>query len=38
MFDYDGNDNVIVDSEQSFGINVFSKISDSAVSSLQSRF
>jgi hypothetical protein len=38
MFDYEGNDNVIIDPEQSFRINVFSTILDNAISSLQSRF
>jgi hypothetical protein len=38
MFDYEGNDNVIIDPKQSFGINVFNKILDNAISSLQSRF
>jgi hypothetical protein len=37
MFDYYSNDNVI-DSKQSFRINVFNKILDNAISSLQSRF
>jgi hypothetical protein len=34
MFDYKGNDNVIIDPEQSFRINVFNKILDNAISSL----
>jgi hypothetical protein len=38
MFDYEGNDKVIIDPEQSFRINVFSTILDNAISSLQSRF
>jgi hypothetical protein len=38
MFDHEGNDNVIIDTEQSFRINVFSKILGNALSSLQSRF
>jgi hypothetical protein len=38
MFDYEGNDNVIIDPEQSFRINVLNKILDDAISSLQSRF
>jgi hypothetical protein len=38
MYDYESNDNVIIDPEQSFRINVFNKILDNAISSLQSRF
>jgi molybdopterin converting factor small subunit len=38
MFDYEGNDNIIIDPEQSFEINVFNKILDNAISSLKSRF
>jgi hypothetical protein len=38
MFNYERNDNVIIDPEQSFSINVFNKILDKAISSLQSRF
>jgi hypothetical protein len=38
MVNYEGNDKVIINSEQCFRINVFNKILDNAVSSLQSRF
>jgi hypothetical protein len=38
MFDFEGNDNIIIDPERGFRINVFNKILDNAISSLQSRF
>jgi hypothetical protein len=38
MFDYEGNDNVVIDPEQSFRIIEFNTILDNAISSVQSRF